>query len=845
MKQTWNRAHSNTSCSDGALEGDRDDEHPSRISGSLHGVGRRIRFFRLRPRELGLSLAILMGVALLGNSSLRGGKIPDFTAGDELPPTATHDWNLGPTGARGWIYSDEMETRQARQIYVTEIEQGSPADSILQIGDVLLGIGQTPFSDDPRSVLGRAIGQAEANDGKLTLLRWREGRVQAVYLRLAVLGEYAETAPFACGKSQQVFDRGVETLANKMKANPTAGNGIVRCFNALALLASGREDYLPLVRQQVEWAAEYRDPQRRSLHSWFYGPVNLLLAEYILATGDQTFLPSLRRTTKEIVEGQSAVGSWGHKFVQGDGRLTGYGMMNAPGLPLTVSLVLAREAGIDDPKLDEAIDKSARLLRFYVGKGSVPYGDHHPWIQTHEDNGKNGIAAVLYNLLGDWSAAEYFSRMSVASYGAERDTGHTGNFFNMLWAMPGVALSGPEASGAWMKEFGWYYDLARRWDGSFIHQGPPAIKYDSYRRWDATGAYLLAFAQPRRTIHLTGKKSSRVPQVTRSQATALIADGRDWSPSIRKRPYATRDTDMLWQGLTSWSPVVRDRSATELARRQGDWLPRLVEMLEAEELETQLGAAQALGMMRGKAASAVPALQTALQSDDLWLRIQAADALAAIGKPALVAAPELLEMLTRQDLEKDPRSMQQRYLCFALFDRRQGLLRQSLEDLDSESLRTAVRAGLRNDDGRARGAVASVYRNLSFEQLRPLFPAIHEAIAEPAPSGIMFSSEIRMRGLELFAKHHVAEGIDLLVGYARNQRKHGSQRRLPEVMKMLVGYGEHAQRVIPELEAVATYFETEETEFPRKLSRQKAADIRLAVQQIKASTAKPKLLFLN
>jgi hypothetical protein len=76
-------------------------------------------------------------------------------------------------------------------------------------------------------------------------------------------------------------------------------------------------------------------------------------------------------------------------------------MMNAPGVPLTVSLILARKAGVDDPKLDEAIEKSARLLRFYVGKGSIPYGDHHPWIQTHDDNGKNGIAAVMFHLLDD------------------------------------------------------------------------------------------------------------------------------------------------------------------------------------------------------------------------------------------------------------------------------------------------------------------------------------------------------------------------------------------------------------------------------------------------------------
>ena len=33
--------------------------------------------------------------------------IPDFTKGDQ--PGEAHDWTLGPTGARGWIYSATTE----------------------------------------------------------------------------------------------------------------------------------------------------------------------------------------------------------------------------------------------------------------------------------------------------------------------------------------------------------------------------------------------------------------------------------------------------------------------------------------------------------------------------------------------------------------------------------------------------------------------------------------------------------------------------------------------------------------------------------------------------------------
>jgi hypothetical protein len=630
------------------------------------------------------------------------------------------------------------------------------------------------------------------------LIRWRSGQTTTVVLRLPVLGAYSATAPFDCSKSTRIFELGCEALARKMKANLNAGNPIERSLNALALLSSGKPEYLPLVRQQVQWASQYSDPGRRELHSWWYGPINMLLAEYVLATGDRSVLSDLGRITMEIVRGQSEVGSWGHRFVQPNGRLAGYGMMNAPGVPLTVSLILAREAGVDDPELDEAIAKSARLLRFYVGKGSIPYGDHHPWLQTHDDNGKNGIAALMFHLLGDAEATEYFSWTSVASHGGERDEGHTGNFFNVLWAMPGIALSGPHATGAWMQEFGWYYDLARRWDGTYLHQGPPAARPDSYRGWDCTGAYLLAYAQPLKKLYLTGKKPSVAEQVDAGTARRLIEDGRGWSPRLRLAAYAERSDVQLFAGLRSWSPVVRERSAIELAARDGDPAPQLIAMLDDGDLHTRLGACQALILLKERAAPAVPALQKTLRADDLWLRIKAAEALASIGSPAMSTLPDLLTMLAEYDLQADPRGMQQRYLCFALFNQRGGMLSRSLDGVDRQLLYAAVKAGLRNQDGRARGSIGSVYQNLTYEEVEPLLPAIYQAVIEPAPSGIMFADGIRLSGLEILAKHRIQEGMALCLDVMEIDRW-GKQSRIPRCLKALQTYGGAAQPMLPRL----------------------------------------------
>ena len=743
------------------------------------------------------SLALAMFLVLPGPvlGAPRKMAMPDFAKGDAIPAGADHDWNLGATGARGWMYSDKLVTADARQICITKVDKNSPADGVLAVGDVILGVGGKPFSYDPRTELGKALttAESEAGGGNLSLIRWRAGKTGNAIVELPVLGTYSVTAPYDCPKSKRILEQGCKALAERVAAPSYRGNPITRSLNALALLASGNREYLPLVRKEAQWAAGF---SAQSFQTWHYGYVITLLSEYVMAAGDESVMPGLRRLALEAANGQSVVGSWGHRFAGPDGRLVGYGMMNSPGLPLTISLVLARKAGVRHPTVDRAIERSARLLRFYIGKGAVPYGDHHPWTQTHEDNGKCGMASVMFSQLGEGKGAEFFSRMSVASHGPERDTGHTGNFFNILWSMPGVAQSGPHATGAWMQEFGaWYFDLARRWDGTFLHQGPPSLRKDKYKGWDCTGGYLLAYAMPLRKICLTGKRPGFVPQLDAAAAQALIRDGRGWSNKDRNSFYDKLGEKELMSRLGSWSPVVRKRAAMALARRKGTPVPSLLTMLESPRLESRYGACQALAMLKGAAAPAVPALKKALRHDDLWLRIKAAEALANIGKPAMSAVPELLETLAKGPCESDPRGMEQRYLCFAIFGQ---MLKRSLEGVDRELLRKAVAAGLQNQDGRARGTVGGIYRQLTYEEIKPLLPAIHEAIIKPAPSGIMFASGIRLHGIDVLASHRIKEGMPLCIE-VMDIEKWGKRDRITRCLRILGKYGAAAKPMLPRL----------------------------------------------
>jgi S1-C subfamily serine protease len=132
---------------------------------------------------------------------------PDFTKGAQIPEGAKHDWNLGATGLRGWMFCDKMVTTDARQIAITKVAKGSPADGVVEVGDVILGVGGKPFSNDPRTEFGQAltVAESQAGEGALALTRWRAGSAAEVVVKLPILGSYSATAPIDCPKSKRVL----------------------------------------------------------------------------------------------------------------------------------------------------------------------------------------------------------------------------------------------------------------------------------------------------------------------------------------------------------------------------------------------------------------------------------------------------------------------------------------------------------------------------------------------------------------------------------------------------------------------------------------------------------------
>jgi hypothetical protein len=265
-------------------------------------------------------------------------EIPDLTRGGRK--NDKHDWNLGPTGARGWMWGMRLRTDYARQILITKVDPDSPADGVLQVDDVILGINGRKFDSDARIAFGKAIAEAEKveNRGLLKLIRWRKGKTEDVTLKLKVMGTYGPMAPMDCPKSQRILDNACAYIVKN-----GIGRGITGHVNALGLLASGRAEYLPMVR---EYAHKIRVKDAYEMSSWNMSYMNIFLSEYYLLTGDKAVLPKIREMALYLANGQSRVGTWGHNNAGPDGILRGYGAMCQPTLSCAVSL---RSAGLTSP----------------------------------------------------------------------------------------------------------------------------------------------------------------------------------------------------------------------------------------------------------------------------------------------------------------------------------------------------------------------------------------------------------------------------------------------------------------------------------------------------------------
>ncbi|NQT86871.1 hypothetical protein HQ560_08915, partial [bacterium] len=485
---------------------------------------------------LALAALLLNGTAAAAGKPDPTGPPPDLTQGGKLEWT-DFAYHLGPTGAQGQMYVKNFMTDEARQILITTIDKDSPADGVLEVGDVILGIDGERFDKDARKSLGWAIDAAEReeNKGVLKLLRWRGGKVETVSLQLRVMGAFSDTAPYDCPKTKKILEDAMEVLVERKDGGRFEQR-------ALAYLATGEAKYVGRVRDTLH-AAKWAGPDVKiglesgGLVCWSVGYQGVLLTEYYLATGDEYVLPAIREHAVKAAMGQSQAGTWGHGFAwtqyndgQIHGRLGGYGALNQAGLPCFLTLILAKKCGIEHAEIDGAIAKASRFFTKFVGHGSIGYGFHRPSLEIHANgrngmsgNGKNGIAAVAFSALGRPGQTRFFAKLTASLYNS-CEYGHSGNSYSYFWDPLGANCGGPETVAAFLKELRWYYALTRKPDGSFVYQ--PLAGYYGRGLLDPTVAQVLIATLPRKAIHLTGKGRDKKFWLGKKGAEEAAAAGR-------------------------------------------------------------------------------------------------------------------------------------------------------------------------------------------------------------------------------------------------------------------------------------------------------------------------------
>jgi len=791
-----------------------------------------------RMKQLKFVMLLVIVAVLTGNSvyGVEKGKKkssisnpPDFTKEnplkDDKDVQVWKNWAMGPTGARVWVWADRKTiwSDGATQLDVVRADAKTPAAGKLQPGDVILGAGAgdkaTPFAKNARSEVARAIEDAEKteNEGKLSLLVWRKGDSITVDLTLPVMGAFSATSPVDCEKTRNVVDQ----IANRIVKGGLKETGIPDYVNALGLLATGDEKYLPTVKK---FAHEIAPPDTKlelgDIQCWMHAYKMIFLAEYYAATKDEYVLPALTEFATKMAMGRSSVGTWGHRIggvvrnPSSNGGVSyrvasGYGGMNAVGIPVTIGLVLAQKCGIRNKEIDDAVRVSANFLRYFTEKGCVPYGDHEPFMGSFDDNGKNAMAAVLFDMLGEKEVASYFSAMTLASV-REREDGHTGPYFSILWGGLGAACGGDEATTAYMKDMRWYYELMRQPGGVVRYQpvlcgGQEMGAYGKSPTWSTAGAALMHYCAPRKKTHLTGKSGRANPPMTGEQIS-------DCLKVCVKDFYKDCKTDELLKLLEHRLPVTRMRAAVELGKREENVVPQLIALLDSPNRDARYGACEGLRYASRNSAEAADALiAKSFESGDYTLRYYA---VLAFGKPieskgfgssAKRAGPGLLKLAATDDLKNDPMRKLQTTVASVLTyagnaKKFSGIYPngKGLEDMDRGLLYPAIRSFFSNPNGAAREAGSDICGILKEKELDGLWGDIHQAAIGQAPSGDQFGGGVRKDGLALLVKYHFKEGMDVIMHNIRNPR-HGTKTFNPVLVDMLKSYGTHAKPLVPEI----------------------------------------------
>ncbi len=799
------------------------------------------------------------------------GAIAALKANTSADPGYNETYNLGPTGLRGWIHvgggngADGTITDQSRQILVTVAS--APGNAVLAVDDVILGAmagnsGTVPdFTSDCRKAFGVAIGEAEKTGaGTLRVKRWRANTITEVNIPMTIMGDYTATAPYSCPKSSLILTNARNKLVSQLLADPnffTNGYEYARSISGLALLAGvqfGDPDYATVQTrlQTYARALSTAGPQQGGLPVWQWAYSGIFLAEYYLSTNDANVLPGIASYTNILVQSQSIYGTFGHDpgvlRPDGSGRRIniGYGPVNSVGIVANMAILMGKKALLAggqtiSPEIDTAIQRGSDYFAWYVNKGTIPYGEHGPWLGNHESNGKDPMCAVFFGLQSDRAPqTEYFTRMSIAGFNS-RESGHTGQGFSYLWGAMGANVGGSLATAEYLKNVRWHLDLSRRTDGSFVYDGREGwgpgstangtyLGASGYNGINATASYILTYALPLQRLHITGKNANPANTLDSIKVAHAI------SAATFKQDSPGLTNTQLITALSDFDPVVRHYAAIELGKRtllSGE-LTTLRGMVTGTDANGRMGACQALGLLQD--ATALPSLVQRLDKNietNSWVRSKAASSLRSYSSSALsIYRDTLLTAFAANATDPDainwddPIQISNGSLAQAVFgngvpDGTPGNdIASYTVNAPKNLLYTAVTAGLKQPDSYPRTGVAKFcFDRLPLADVQALIPDFFELIENECQADRMWSADSRGYGIKTLGKHKIREGIPLALSLLDVPAgfEWGAPNYMNPALDWLETYGDAARWTLPSLNNYLAVWNPQDTSYPQQV----------------------------
>jgi hypothetical protein len=380
-------------------------------------------------------------------------------------------------------------------IRIGGVEAGSPAEATgkLKKGQIIESInGETLKDIDPRVQLAQILEKAEATDGLMKMKIKDEGEV---VVKLPVLGAYSKTWPLNCPKSAKIVRNLGDQLAKLEKPDWSGGP---------FLLSTGEAQDFETFKRWLKMGVPTPD------YPWYIGFYGTSVCEYYLRTGDQSVIPAINKMAAKLKASMYNGGWMGRGSEAPNFGYVAGGHMNAAGVHALSFLMLAKECGAE---VDEYLLQRVLFQFFrFAGRDNVAYGDQLPE-GGFRDNGKSAGLAMAMG-----SAASLCPEGEASVYAAARDNcamksfyattwfnrAHTGGGIGEIWhgvAMQLLAEKKPLQYRTFMDERKWFYELARRHDGTFSLSDNAGSDYEGS---DWGNYFALAYTASRKKLRTFG-----------------------------------------------------------------------------------------------------------------------------------------------------------------------------------------------------------------------------------------------------------------------------------------------------------------------------------------------------